>query len=161
MTTLPLDSAAERRPSSWTARVRRGLHSERRIPALLIRALDLGPCTRPLVAWSPVLLALALLGSGLVFLDGVFTALALQDSTHPFVAEMWGPTAKIIEVAGIPGMLFAKLLQALFLFFALDLTRRRGLRKSVWLLALVIALVGALLVANSLLILLSPPTLLY
>ena len=158
-TTVAVTSTS--RYAAWSAIIRRGFRSDNRFLAFLIRQLDIGVCPRPIVRWSPLLLALALTGTGLAFLDGVFTAFAISDPAHPFVVEAWGPTAKVLEVAGIPGMLVAKLAQALLLFFILDLGRLRGLRKLTLALGLVFTVVGVLLVANSLSILLSAPTRLY
>lgn len=147
---------------SWSAMVRGGFKSNNRVLAFVIRILDIGPCSRPVTRWTPLLLLVALVGVSMLFLDGVFTALALSDPSHPFVVEAWWPTAQILAFGGIPGLLVSKLAVSLFLFvYVLDLSRLRGLTKSVWAMSLLFMLLGGLLVANSLSILLSPPTLLY
>jgi hypothetical protein len=156
-----LVTARTSRYSAWSALVRRGFRSNNRALAAIIRKLDLGVCARPITRWSPLLLAIALTGTGLVFLDGVFTALVLTDLAHPFVVEAMAPSAKVMEIAGIPGFLAVKLIESFFLFAVLDVSRLRGLRGSTFALALIFTVIGVLLVANSLAILLSSPTPLY
>lgn len=145
------------RYGSWSARVRRGFHSDNRLLAVIIRLLDIGGCPRPVVRWSAFLLMCALLGTGLTFLDGFFTAVVLLDPGHPFAAEAWGPTAKLIELFGVQGLVIIKFAQAALLFFILDLARLRGLRVAIVVLSLLFTLISGFLVLNSLDILLSGP----
>lgn len=156
-TVAPLTVAPRGRYASWSGRVRRGFKSDHRALAALIRLFDLGLCPRPVVRWRPVLFALACLGSGIFFFDGVFTALALSDPAHPFATEIGGLTSQIFSTTGTIGLLVLKLIQSAILFLAIDLARLRGLRKGVYVLGLFFLVIGIVSVMSSVIVLISPP----
>lgn len=142
-------------------RGRGGLSSNNPVLSWLIKALDIGPATRPVAPWTKLLVILTVLGATLLVLDGVFTILVLEDPNHPFAIEANPITRTAMEVAGNPGLLLAKLAQALAFLGTIELSRRRGLPKTALVIGALGIVIGGLLVLNSLAILTSPPTLLY